>query len=101
MKRKINYNRPAVFYQDGYGILNSILTGPRIRIFYPNGHYEFGTLSGDPDYYKYFFKEQPCFLKYFIGISGRSPKNMREILKYVEKSDKRNGFPPQIFIGNL
>lgn len=97
-KNKPSGKRPAMFYQDG--ISDNILFGPRIRIVYPNGNVKWCSLLQNSVYFghmRYTFDTVPCYLQ----ERSRPPKTFREALRIIQESDKEDGFPKMVFIGEM
>lgn len=99
-KNKPSGKRPAIFYQDGNGLSDGIINGPRIRIVYPDGNVEWCSLSSNSMYLgiqRYTFDRVPCYLQELV----RPPKTFFGALELINESDKEEGFPEMIFIGEL
>lgn len=93
--KKPTGKRPAMFYQDGDGISDGIIFGPRIRIVYPNGKIEWCSLSRTLPL-TYMFEREPCYLE----VLNRA-NNFEDALKIIAKFDEGENFPPMEFLGEL
>ncbi len=100
---KPNKRRPQMYYQkadEG----DSLITGDRIRILYPNGDVESAILvhKGRHDW---FFKDHPCWAyKYDMEASKREFikfKNMQLAKRAMNKFDKNMGWGKAVFVANL
>lgn len=104
---KISGKRPVLFYQEGSGC--KTILGPRIRIFYPNGKAEWGSLSVG-SHHCWWFKESPCYLRVvdeYVNKKGiwinrvKYEENIFEAIKSARAFDKNQGFKPMKFLGEL
>lgn len=99
-QNKYSGKRPVMFYQAGNDDVDSIC-GPRIRIFYPDGFSEWGSLKFfcHPDHW---FKDPPCYLLVDGVMPNYKYKNGIHIaIKAAKDFDKRQGFKPMQFLGEL
>lgn len=109
MAKKISGKRPLMFYQEANGHETSYRSGPRIRIFYPDGHSEWCSLAfsgpdNSADYYE--FNTAPCWETIRTAPDGREkridpPKNMILAIMRASKYDRKHGWGKMEFLGEL
>ena len=111
MKTKFSGKRPVMFYQPGKeGQETDLVHGSRIRIFYPDGDIEWGTLAnlGGMSLDTYWFRESPCYLEVkILREDGSSkfvdfkPDDMKHAIRVATEFDQKEGFPKMEFLGEL
>jgi len=85
--------RPAMFLQPGKeNGRDDVVEGPRIRIFYPDGHTEWTPLKSDHSLFE--FCMAPCWDSLFRTT-------MNDAMRRANKFDESVGFPKMEFLGEL
>jgi len=109
-KEPRNFKYPRIYYQEGLSFL-SMVKGPRVRIFYPNGDTDWATIA---DHYcgnvlplgpDYLFETEPCWYvrknMETDGFEHRKPNTMKKAIMRANEFDKKEGFPKMIFLGEI
>ncbi len=99
-KEPKTFKYPCMYYQPGMRADAWALSGPRIRIIYPNGKVEWACCNKlkDSSFHpmmKHTFSSRACYMDNIKAHSGE------RTLALMRQFDRQNSFPPAEYLGEI